>query len=348
MTGGSVTNTVGFVGWGGSGLGTVTVSGGTWSNSGLLALGADGSGTLNVTGGSVTNTDGFLGWGVTGVGTATVTSGTWANSGDLNVGVNGTGTLTIDGGLVSVGGTLSQGSAGTINLNAGGTLQIGTGGTAGGLGVSTLVNNGTLVFNRSDDSAYYGVVSGSGAVVKQGGGALILRGNNTYSGATTVVAGTLVINGSLANAAVTVGLGGSLDGSGWIGGLVTVQSGGVLSPGNSPGLLSAGVLDLLAGSTSLMQIVGDGSGGAGTAGTGYDSLTIATSSGLSYGGSLDLEFGNGTAFLDDTFFALFAFSGSPAGHFDGEKGASHQIWAPQLGSVASCLGLAAGTCSPAG
>jgi len=244
-----------------------------------------------------------------------VSSGSWANSSDLNVGVNGTGTLTIDGGLVSVGGTLSRGSAGTINLNAGGTLQIGTGGTAGGLGVSTLVNDGTLVFNRSDDSAYSGVVSGSGAVVKQGGGALILSGNNTYSGATTVVAGALVINGSLANSAVTVGNGGMLGGNGSIGGLVTVQSGGVLSPGNSPGLLSAGVLDLLAGSTSLMQIVGDGSGGAGTAGTGYDSLTIATSGGLSYGGSLDLEFGNGTAFLDDTFFDLFAFSGSPAGHF---------------------------------
>ncbi|MEI8371191.1 MAG: autotransporter-associated beta strand repeat-containing protein, partial [Planctomycetia bacterium] len=259
--------------------------------------------------------DAFLGWGGSGVGTATVSSGSWANSSDLNVGVNGTGTLTIDGGLVSVGGTLSRGSAGTINLNAGGTLQIGTGGTAGGLGVSTLVNDGTLVFNRSDDSAYSGVVSGSGAVVKQGGGALILSGNNTYSGATTVVAGALVINGSLANSAVTVGNGGMLGGNGSIGGLVTVQSGGVLSPGNSPGLLSAGVLDLLAGSTSLMQIVGDGSGGAGTAGTGYDSLTIATSGGLSYGGSLDLEFGNGTAFLDDTFFDLFAFSGSPAGHF---------------------------------
>ena len=97
---------------------------------------------------------------------------------------------------------------------------------------------------------------------------------------------------------------------------MTVQSGGVLSPGNSPGLLSVGTLDLLAGSTSLMQIVGDGSGGAGTAGTGYDSLTIATSSGLSYGGSLDLEFSNGMAFLDDTFFEIFAFSGFSNGQFD--------------------------------
>jgi len=232
------------------------------------------------------------------------------------VGVAGRGTLTIDGGLVSVGGTLSKGSAGTINLNAGGTLQIGTGGTAGGLGVSTLENNGTLVFNRSDDSAYSGIVSGSGAVVKRGAGTLALSGNNTYSGATTVAVGTLLINGSLANSAVTVGNGATLGGSGSIGELVTVQSGGVLSPGNSPGILSTSTLDLLAGSRSLMQIVGDGSGAAGTAGTDYDSLTISTSGGLSYGGSLDLEIGNVADFVNGTFFELFAFSGFPAGHFD--------------------------------
>jgi autotransporter-associated beta strand protein len=184
------------------------------------------------------------------------------------------------------------------------------------LGVSTLANNGTLVFDRSGDLAYSGIVSGSGAVVKQGAGTLILSGNNTYSGATTVAAGSLLINGSLANSAVSVGRCGTLGGSGSIGELVTVQSGGVLSPGNSPGLLSVSALDLLAGSTSLMQIDGDGSGGAGTAGTDYDSLAISTSGGLSYGGSLELEFGNGSEFLNGTLFELFAFSGSAAGHFD--------------------------------
>ncbi len=77
---------------------------------------------------------------------------------------------------VTVGGLLSQGVSGTIQLAAGGVLQIGTGSTGGTLGVSALANNGTLVFNRSDDSSYSGVVSGSGAVVKQGAGLLAFSG----------------------------------------------------------------------------------------------------------------------------------------------------------------------------
>jgi len=56
----------------------------------------------------------------------------------------------MSGGLVTVGGTLSQGTLGTINLNSGGTLQIGVGGTTGVLGVAALTNDGTLLFNRSD------------------------------------------------------------------------------------------------------------------------------------------------------------------------------------------------------
>jgi len=248
------------------------------------------------------------------VGSATVSSGTWANSGDLTVGGDGTGTLTMTGGLVSVGGTLSRGSAGMINLNAGGRLQIGTGGTGGVLGVSALTDNGTLVFNRSDASTYSGVVSGTGAVVKQGAGSLTLTGANTYSGATTVAAGKLLVNGSLSNSAVTVGTGGTLGGSGTLGALVTVQSGGVLSPGNSPGALAAAMLDLQAGSSTLMQVIGSGAS-AGTAGTDYDQVQITTSGGLTYGGSLGLEFGNTTKFLNGTVFDLFAFAGSSVGHF---------------------------------
>jgi autotransporter-associated beta strand protein len=213
-----------------------------------------------------------------------------------------------------VGGALSQGTYGTINLNSGGTLQIGVGGTTGVLGVDALTNNGTLIFNRSDASTYSGVLSGSGALVKQGAGTLSLAGNNTSFGATTVSAGTLLINGSLANSAVTVGNGGALGGSGTIGSLVTVQSGGTLTPGNSPGLFTVASLDLLAGSTTLMQIVGAGSA-AGIAGSDYDRLVISTAGGLGYGGTLDLDFMNTVPFADGTTFDLFGFSGSTLGHF---------------------------------
>ncbi len=87
------------------------------------------------------------------------------------------------GGLVSVSGTLSRGTHGTINLNSGGTLQIGTGGAGGVLSVSTLTNNGTLIFNRSDASTYSGIVSGTGAVTKQGGGTLNFTGTSSYTAA---------------------------------------------------------------------------------------------------------------------------------------------------------------------
>jgi len=177
-------------------VGLATVSSGTWDNTGEFSAGYNGTGTLTMTGGRLTNTNGYIGRFAGSVGTATVSSGTWANSGDLFVGPSGTGTLTMSGGLVSVGGTLTQGASGAINLNSGGTLQIGTGTTGGVLGVSTLTNNGTLVFNRSDASTYSGIISGTGAVTKQGAGTLTLDGANSYSGLTTITSGALQVGNS--------------------------------------------------------------------------------------------------------------------------------------------------------
>jgi autotransporter-associated beta strand protein/T5SS/PEP-CTERM-associated repeat protein len=196
VTGGSVTNSYGYLGFDAGSVGTATVSSGTWASSGDLYVGILGTGTLNVNGGSVTNPQGYLGFNAGSVGRATVSSGTWANSGNLSVGSSGTGTLTMNGGLVVVGGNLSKNAASTINLNAGGTLQIGVGSTGGVLldGTGSLTNNGRLIFNRSDASAYSGVLSGSGAVTKQGLGVLLLSGTNTYSGTTTVSGGILAIS----------------------------------------------------------------------------------------------------------------------------------------------------------
>jgi T5SS/PEP-CTERM-associated repeat protein len=139
------------------------------SGAGSLRIGNSGTGVLNITGGIVTDASGYLGYNVRGVGTATVSSGTWANSGSLIVGSSGTGTLTMNGGLVIVADSLSKNAASTINLNAGGTLQIGVGSIPGVLlgGTGNLVNNGTLVFNRSDSSSYSGVINGSGSLTKQ-------------------------------------------------------------------------------------------------------------------------------------------------------------------------------------
>ncbi len=202
ITGGIVSNGYAIIGNKVGSVGRATISSGTWANSGYLSVGESGTGTLNVTGGSVTNSYGGLGYTAGSFGTATISSGTWATSQDLYIGSSGTGVLTMTGGLVTVGGTISTGPYGTINLNAGGTLQVGTGGTSGGISVSSLVNNGTLIFNRSTASGYSGTISGSGAVAKQGVGALTLSGVNTYSGSTTIAAGVFVVpvGGSISHA----------------------------------------------------------------------------------------------------------------------------------------------------
>jgi len=304
VSGGSVTSAnIAGLGFAAGSLGTATVSGGTWANSGEFYVGYSGTGVLAISGsGVVTNSNAYVGYDAGSVGTATVSSGT-TTSGNLAVGSSGTGTLTMSGGLVTVGSTLSQGTYGTINLNSGGTLQIGVGGTTGVLGVSTLTNNGTLIFNRSDASTYSGIISGTGAVKKQGGGTLTFTGTSSYTGATHIDGGSLLVNGQLGNTAVTVNASGLLGGSGTILGDVTVDSSGTMSPGNSPGILTVGSLSLLAGSTTLMEITGTAAGL-------YDQIVAMNN--IAYGGLLQLTISG--SYTNDTVFQLFQF-GSESGDF---------------------------------
>ena len=76
-----------------------------------------------------------------------------------------------------------------------GILMIGQGnpGDPGSIVSSLVTNNGTLVFNRVEDLTYSGAISGSGVVIKQAAGKLVLTGTRTYSGLTTVKAGNQVI-----------------------------------------------------------------------------------------------------------------------------------------------------------
>ena len=98
-----------------------------------------------------------------------------------------------------------------------------------------ITNNAALAFNRSDDVTYGGVISGTGSLTQAGSGQLTLTGTNTFAGDTTVNAGLLTVNGSLASGVNVLG-GGSLGGTGTIGGNVTV--GGTISPGNSIGTIN--------------------------------------------------------------------------------------------------------------
>ena len=106
--------------------------------------------------------------------------------------VSGGGTLVLSGSNTYSGGT-------TVNA---GTLQIGSGGSGEYLASPTITmsNNATTTFNHADTLLYAGAISGSGQLVKMGSGLLALTNSNasanTYSGATTISAGTLQIYGN--------------------------------------------------------------------------------------------------------------------------------------------------------
>ena len=106
-------------------------------------------------------------------------------------------------GMISGSGSLVQSGTGTTILTgsnsysggttiSAGTLQIGDGGTSGSI-AGDVVDNSMLAFDRSDTLAFGGVISGSGSLLQAGTGTTILTGANSYTGGTTISAGTLQI-----------------------------------------------------------------------------------------------------------------------------------------------------------
>lgn len=245
---GSFTNIVGSAG---NGTATVTGEGSTWQNSGILHVGDQGTGELNVlAGGSVTDASAVMAKAANSIGKAMVSgaNSTWTSTGNLAVGDLGTATLTVaEGGAVS---------AAAVSINALSTLNIGAGGTAGLLNVPSVANNGLLRFDHTDAVTFAAPISGSGGLAKAGAGVLTLNGAHTYSGATTVSAGTLVANGEIENSAATVALGARLMGTGTLGAL---SLNGTLAPGNSIGTLKvAGNATVAAGSIYEVEIAATG------------------------------------------------------------------------------------------
>jgi len=100
------------------------------------------------------------------------------------------------------------------------TLQVGDGGSSGSLGAGNIVNNGTLVANRSDTYLLTNSMSGSGVLVQNGSGTLVLA-NNVFgnSGGLIANAGTTIFSNSfvrggltLSNGSTVVIVGGSNEG----------------------------------------------------------------------------------------------------------------------------------------
>ena len=260
--------------------GTNTYTGGTTINAGTLALGAGGSlaangtitlaagGTFDISAagaqtlGSLAGTGGTVNIGANTLTLAPSGSDSFAGAiaGTGGVVINGTGTQTLTGANAYTGGTSilsgtlalgaggSLGSGGSLTLAASGTFDIAAAGNqsigvlAGAGGTINLGAN-TLSVGGSGGGSFDGTINGTGGLTNTAG-ALVLNGTNTYTGATQVQAGSLMVGGDAAHASAAVGgdvtvvSGASLGGFGSIGGNASVLAGGHLAPGNPSGTLT--------------------------------------------------------------------------------------------------------------
>lgn len=255
------------------GTGTMVLSG-TNINSGTITISA---GTLQVGAGGATGTlgsyyDVIAGqtfWASVVNNSALVVnrSGTY----DLGNVISGAGSLTNTGsGTVMLTGN-SVSFSGTTTISAG-TLQIGNQGASGVLGgnagvYGAIVDNAALVLKRTGTLTLGNAISGTGTVtVDSGSGTVVVTGNNTYTGTTTLATGSTRIT-SLASA----------------GGV------GALGAGSAPSklLFTGGTLEYNgAGETSQRGLkVADG---------GASLKAIQSGSALVFGGGVALDFDNAT------------------------------------------------------
>ncbi len=268
--------------------GANTYSGGTTLSAGTLSLQRQttpvGTGTITIDGAST------LEYGIDQISipnaldlqaNATISNSTGFQSeyrGDIGETGGSFGITKIGDGLLSLKGNNSH-SGGTI-LN-GGRLGLGSN-TAAGSGTITVqdgtilatdfrvtVSNAIDLQNGTDlsvgsgfEMAVSGVIGetgGSFGFIKPGAGVLILSAANTYSGGTTVSAGTLLVDNTTGSAtgvgAVDVDSGGTLGGTGSVAGMVNAQ-GGTVAPGDSAGVLTVGGVSFDGSSTFAVELGG--------------------------------------------------------------------------------------------
>ena len=246
--------------------------------------------TANVTqqgGGKLTlsGNNGFLGKLV--VSNGTVSIATWnsgTNAGPLGGTQGGTqGQTELGGGSGTTGTLLYTGGSAASNK----VLYL----TPGGTGVIN-IDNGSTVMNLSLTTGTSVQISGSGNLVKAGPGTLVLSNNySTYSGSTTINAGTLQVDGkSPAASTVAVTTNGTLSGGGTILGNSTLTGNGIINLSSSGSI--AGTLGVTGGNWNGAGSVGgvvNSSSGTFTIGSAGN---LTASSGLSVTGGTTLV--NGT------------------------------------------------------
>jgi fibronectin-binding autotransporter adhesin len=118
----------------------------------------------------------------------------------LSVGATGA-SSSFAGRIVGTGGGLTKLGSGSFTLLGdnsytgittidGGVLQLGNGGSSGTLGRGAVANRGTLRFVHADRIVVANTISGTGRLDQAGSGTLVLTGNNSYQGSTTVRTGS--------------------------------------------------------------------------------------------------------------------------------------------------------------
>jgi fibronectin-binding autotransporter adhesin len=214
---------------------TLNTTGGSTVIGGTIANGSTGAGGLTKTGASALTLSGSN----TYSGTTTLTAGNLILANDNAL---GTSVLALNGGTVqsntartfsnavsalatsTIGGASNLTFTGTTTNNVAGPVTVNitnTGTTMFGavnLGVGT--TGRTMTFHTTGGSTVIGGTiangsTGAGGLTKTGASALMLSGNNTYSGTTTVTAGNLILahNGALGTSLLALN-GGSVQGDG--------------------------------------------------------------------------------------------------------------------------------------
>ena len=183
---------------------------------------------------------------------------------------------------------------GSTIVNAG-TLQIGNAGTTGALATTSAITGsagGTLAFGRTDTvtqgTHFNSVIGGAINLTQAGSGTLVLNGANTYTGTTSISAGTLRLDNSAALQNSTfAGGAGSLS----FGSVTTGTFGGLVGSSNLTLSNTAGSAVALAvgGNNSSTTYSGALSGGGSLTKLGAGTLTLSASN--SYSGATSINAG---------------------------------------------------------
>jgi autotransporter-associated beta strand protein len=250
-----------------------------------------------------------------------VTNGTWS----LDAGVA---MINSTFGMGALPKTLAFGAGSTGKLQLNGYNYVSLALTSNPTLGSPIVENGSanpsvLTVSNVSAGTFAGVLrdgagGGSLALTKNAIGTLTLAGANTYTGNTTINLGAINLTGSLGSSAVTVTSGGTLMGNGAAGGVVEIQGGGTLAPGNvAVGNLTVSSLTLDSGSIGNFEFNTNPTN---------DQVVVTSSGGLTInGGSINLyQEGTLSPYTTAGTYKLFKFSGAIGGSGVGSLSVGNQ------------------------